>query len=320
MRAVPLLALLLTLATPPQPPSTTQQAFLLLDAYYLLYTYPTPPHLSPRGTLLVPLPVTTDLLGAQTALSPDASTATVRLLGSTFRFTAGSPTAQFNAKPLPLPEPPTPTPERALLVPLLPILNALHIRYSWNPAPRILHIRDPRIFQANPRGLPPPLGSYLVEYTAEEVRRLSPHQLTAFAPLRSQLFVRTYLRMPNGWGKAAYRFRVYLRHVRGLTLPASRTAFNMEAYVLHSADVDPISHTIRFPGVWEAWKDLAASSLLWGTALTVGPSGEPRPPNDRCSLRGATYLCDFLFDSDVAPWRDPPPVMLVLGLFRSLTR
>jgi len=194
-------------------PETTRRAFLQINGYYVLYTYPTGPYLSRRGTLMAALPVTLELIGARVEVSPDATSAKVRFLGADYVFTAGSPAFLYNGRRLPLPEPPRRIPGRALLVPLLPLLDTGGVPYEWDHRWRVLRIRDRRLTTREN------LLWDLVRHDFPADR--FPHdRIVQFVPVRFHTswfrrFTRpTSLRHPN----YEHRFYTEIRHTGELTL------------------------------------------------------------------------------------------------------
>jgi len=286
---------------PTSPPSS--RAFIQVNGYYILYTYPTPPHLSQNGNLLVPLPIALQLLGAHVQINPHPPSATVRFLGSTFTFTPGRPTASFDGQPLPLPEPPTLTPHGALLIPLLPVLQARRVPHEWDPRWRVLRIWEPKLTTT---------ANELFFYSNIfnlSVERLPTAPLLEFVPVRFHVSWRNTFHPVTRAPIYEQSFYTELQHTAGRTFPMSDRNFYWDAKSMEVRTGE---------NVLQAWADRRnrverVRGLWWGAF--VPPQGGSEP--DFCgSWPGGRYVC---FLREPIPFLRRPgwnlPVMYVLGVF-----
>lgn len=307
---------LCTQATPAALPAAVgQQAFIQVNGHYILYTYPSGARLSPRGALLVPLPIALQLLGAEAYVSPDGSSATVRFLGALFTFTAGSSTGRLNYRPLPLPAPPQRTPQGALLVPLRPILRAGGVPYQWDPTWRVLRIWDERLTsKANP------FADFLTFLAPSFDPRSTPRsRFTAFAPLRVHVswWVGPVPQLPR---IRTFWYGVYteLQHTRGLTpVRGEHRFFYWKASFLY------VRKGERVLDVWARGRGTLPDPYggpyrgqevaYWGD--NVPPSGGLDP--DTCDARPrGRYVC-FLASPTLRQWKPgwQQVVTIVTGTF-----
>jgi len=286
MRA--LLALLLATATAAHAPvpSATRQAFLQVNGYYVLYTYPTGPHLSHRGTLLAPLPVTLELLGAHVDMSPDATSASVRFLGSDYSFTAGSSTFLYNNRRLPLPEPPQPIPGRGLLVPLLPVLAARGVPHQWDFRWRVLRIWDWRLnTQANPLW-------HTLMWDRAPADRLPRDRLTQFVPVRFHASWRVIHHPGARWPVYEHRFYTEVQHTAGLVLRHfDERVFLWDAWLLL------VKSGENFLTAWSRRGERVGKYHVRGGLFSWGDYIPPpgHRLQDPCTSRpGGRYVCDYV--------------------------
>jgi len=137
--------------------------FLKIDRAYLLYTNPICPQFDKSGALIVGLRGFGEVIGADVRFDSKARTATLTRGDHTIRFVAGSSTASVDGRPLALPvpaqwtvmeliSPPTQaTPQLGLaqkplpqmLVPVMPLVKALHLTATWEAHRRVLAITEP---------------------------------------------------------------------------------------------------------------------------------------------------------------------------------
>jgi hypothetical protein len=290
MRALLPLLLAAAAAAHAPVPSATRQAFLQVNGYYVLYTYPTGPHLSHRGTLLAPLPVTLELLGAHVDMSPDATSASVRFLGSDYSFTAGSSTFLYNNRRLPLPEPPQPIPGRGLLVPLLPVLAARGVPHQWHFRWRVLRIWDWRLnTQANPLW-------HTFMWDRAPADRLPRDRLTQFVPVRFHAsWSSGFIDYPPSTGSRVYvykrRFYTEVQHTAGLTLSHEERVFLWDAWLLLVKSGEDFLTAWSRRGERVGKYHVRGGLFSWGDYIP--PPGHRL--QDPCTSRpGGRYVCDYV--------------------------
>ena len=123
--------------------SPPPDAFLKINQFYVLFTYPIVPHRDPSGTFIVGLDALANMMEAHTRTNAASKTATLFLPSHSITFADGAATADVDGKPVALPVTALwDTPSGKMIVPLSPILAAFHVQSQWDPTHRILTLHD----------------------------------------------------------------------------------------------------------------------------------------------------------------------------------
>ncbi len=118
-------------------------AFLKINQFYVLFTYPIVPHQDPSGTFIVGLDALAEIIEAHTRTDAANKVETVTLAGHSITFTDGKQTAEVDGKPVALPVTALwDTPSGKMVVPLSPILAAFHIQSHWDATHKILALQN----------------------------------------------------------------------------------------------------------------------------------------------------------------------------------
>ncbi len=118
-------------------------AFLKINQFYVLFTYPVVPHRDPSGTFIVGLDALAKIMEAHTRINAASKTETLFLLSHSITFVDGASTATVDGKLVDLPVSALwDTPSGKMIVPLSPILAAFHIPSHWDAAHKILTLQD----------------------------------------------------------------------------------------------------------------------------------------------------------------------------------
>jgi len=123
--------------------STPPDAFLKVNQFYVLFTYPIVPHRDPSGTFIVGLDALAKMMEAHTRHDAIRKTETVLLAGHSITFADGASTASVDGKPVALPVTALwDAPSGKMIVPLSPILAAFHIQSHWDVTHKILTLQN----------------------------------------------------------------------------------------------------------------------------------------------------------------------------------
>ena len=130
-----LLACLLASAARAVPP----QAFLKVNQFYILYTSPIVPQSTKSGDFLVGLQSAALILNAKAVTNAQATVTTVVKGPYKIQFTAGSPMALVDGKPVRLAAPAVlKQPSGQMVVPMSSLINSLHLQARWDVRRRVL--------------------------------------------------------------------------------------------------------------------------------------------------------------------------------------
>lgn len=122
-------------------------AFLKINEFYVLFTYPIVPHRDPSGTFIVGLDALAEIMGAHTRTDAESKTETLFLPSHSITFADGESTATVDGKPVALPVTALwDTPSGKMIVPLSPILAAFHIQSHWDETHKILALHGKAFF------------------------------------------------------------------------------------------------------------------------------------------------------------------------------
>jgi hypothetical protein len=144
--------------------STSRQAFVKVNEFYFLYTYPVVPYLNAKGVLMVgldgmgrgmnyyvhsgPQAQETDDYGHVTT-DAAARTETLAFGDHTLTFTAGSATVQADGKSVSMEaEAAWNVPSGQMVVPALALAHCLHLAAHWDAKRRVLSLNGPDILTA----------------------------------------------------------------------------------------------------------------------------------------------------------------------------
>ena len=123
--------------------SPPPDAFLKINQFYVLFTYPIVPHRDPSGTFIVGLDALAKIMEAHTRTDAANKTETLFLPSHSITFVDGASTATVDGKPVALPVTALwDTPSGKMIVPLSPILAAFHIPSHWDATHKILTLQD----------------------------------------------------------------------------------------------------------------------------------------------------------------------------------
>ncbi len=123
--------------------SPPPDAFLKINQFYVLFTYPIVPHRDPSGTFIVGLDALAKIMEAHTQTSVADKAETLTFSGHSITFTDGASTAEADGKPVALPVTALwDTPSGKMVVPLSPILATFHIPSHWDATHKILTLQD----------------------------------------------------------------------------------------------------------------------------------------------------------------------------------
>lgn len=123
--------------------SPPPDAFLKINQFYVLFTYPIVPHRDPSGTFIVGLDALAKMMEAHTSTDAESKTETLFLPSHSITFADGASTATVDGKPLALPVTALwDTPSGKMVVPLSPILDTFHIQSQWDETHKILMLHD----------------------------------------------------------------------------------------------------------------------------------------------------------------------------------
>ncbi len=123
--------------------SPPPDAFLKINQFYVLFTYPIVPHRDPSGTFIVGLDALAKMMEAHTRHDALRKKETILRAGYSITFVDGASTATVDGKPVDLPVTALwDAPLGKMIVPLSPILAAFHIQSHWDATHKILTLRD----------------------------------------------------------------------------------------------------------------------------------------------------------------------------------
>ena len=118
-------------------------AFLKVNEFYVLFTYPIVPHLDQSGTFVVGLDALAEIMEAHTQTSAANKTETVTLSGHSITFRDRASTATVDGKSVTLPVTALwDVVSGKMIVPLSPILTAFHIRSRWDAKNKIMALQN----------------------------------------------------------------------------------------------------------------------------------------------------------------------------------
>lgn len=123
--------------------SPAPDAFLKINEFYVLFTYPIVPHRDPSGTFIVGLDALAKIMEAHTRTDTASKAETVTLAGRSITFVDGASIATVDGKPVTLPVTALwDAPSGKMIVPLSPILQAFHIQSYWDETHKILALHN----------------------------------------------------------------------------------------------------------------------------------------------------------------------------------
>ena len=123
--------------------SPPPDAFLKINQFYVLFTYPIVPHRDPSGTFIVGLDALAKMMEMHTRHDALRKKETILRAGHSITFTDGAATADVDGKPVALPVTALwDAPSGKMIVPLTPILQAFHIQSHWDETHKILTLCD----------------------------------------------------------------------------------------------------------------------------------------------------------------------------------
>ena len=122
-------------------------AFLKVNQFYVLFTYPIVPHLDKSGTFLVGLNAFAEMIGATVRTDRPTRSETITWRSNSVTFIDRARTAAIDGRYVPIPVPALfDQPSGKMIAPLSVILQAFHIRPRWNAKYRILALQDKSFF------------------------------------------------------------------------------------------------------------------------------------------------------------------------------
>ena len=108
--------------------SPPPDAFLKINQFYVLFTYPIVPHRDPSGTFIVGLDALAKMMEVHTRHDALRKKETILRAGHSITFTDGAATADVDGKPVALSVTALwDAPSGKMIVPLSPILAAFHV-------------------------------------------------------------------------------------------------------------------------------------------------------------------------------------------------
>ena len=123
--------------------SPPPDAFLKINQFYVLFTYPIVPHQDPSGTFIVGLDALAKMMEAHTRHDALRKKETILRAGHSITFTDGVATADVDGKPVALAVTALwDTPSGKMIVPLSPILATFHIPSHWDATHKILTLQN----------------------------------------------------------------------------------------------------------------------------------------------------------------------------------
>ncbi|WP_336076629.1 copper amine oxidase N-terminal domain-containing protein [Paenibacillus sp. 203] len=113
---------------------------LKVNDHYVLYTYPAPPFVDPKGRLFIPLQAAEDILGGKVTYNAANKTASVDLLGRNVTTTIGSPEISVNGKPVTMDTVPI-MKSNAMFLPVSILLKDTDAQMEWDSKRGLLKLR-----------------------------------------------------------------------------------------------------------------------------------------------------------------------------------
>lgn len=123
--------------------SPPPDAFLKINQFYVLFTYPIVPHRDPSGTFIVGLDALAKMMEAHTHTDAESKTETLFLPSHSITFADGASTATVDGKPVTLPVTALwDAPSGKMIIPLSPILDTFRIQSQWDETHKILALHN----------------------------------------------------------------------------------------------------------------------------------------------------------------------------------